>query len=366
MAFNKVVPAWHATGVEPPDTLKQTGFEGGYRPPAVFFNWFWTGVSEALTELQGHNALKTYTALDQLGLTPGSETIAGIVGAMDDNSMLQMGVGSGFNMGQYPNSGYGTLVVFKKNNGRTMLLYSYTNTEDFGFYYGSYYNASGNEKWTGWISFLPSSGGTVTGDLDFQEHDNGHGGIYKNHSETNDFGMVINDEDANGNTAKLNVCAASNDAAFYGNDNKRKILYGEHNHDLLKTNIAHNQRLYTDLTQIGLTVGSETISDIAKNLPSNSRLVIPVGSTNNMAIYPNSNYGLLVVEKTLNTRIIFTFTNNSGVQWIAAYAINSSGDTWTDWAMVYNSKFLTSGTDDLVDGSTALTNGRLHVVYEEA
>lgn len=52
MAFEKVVPVWNAAGTEPPDTLKNTGFQVGYKPPADYFNWFWSSVSQCLAELQ--------------------------------------------------------------------------------------------------------------------------------------------------------------------------------------------------------------------------------------------------------------------------------------------------------------------------
>lgn len=58
MDFEKNVPTWNASGTEPPDTLKDSGFEPGYKPPAAFFNWFWHGVSVCLAEirskLKGH------------------------------------------------------------------------------------------------------------------------------------------------------------------------------------------------------------------------------------------------------------------------------------------------------------------------
>lgn len=58
MDFEKNVPTWDATGTEPPQSLKTSGFTAGYRPPAAFFNWFWHGVSACLTEirtkLKGH------------------------------------------------------------------------------------------------------------------------------------------------------------------------------------------------------------------------------------------------------------------------------------------------------------------------
>lgn len=52
MDFEKKVPEWNATGTEPPASLKQSGFEAGYKPPAAYFNWFWNRVSACLSELQ--------------------------------------------------------------------------------------------------------------------------------------------------------------------------------------------------------------------------------------------------------------------------------------------------------------------------
>jgi hypothetical protein len=52
MAFEKKVPEWMAEGIEPPESLKTSGFEPGMKPPAAYFNWFMHGMSEAATELQ--------------------------------------------------------------------------------------------------------------------------------------------------------------------------------------------------------------------------------------------------------------------------------------------------------------------------
>ena len=77
MAFEKKVPEWNAEGVEPPESLKTSGFEPGMKPPAAHFNWFWNGISKAVKELQE----KVATAADLLshtgnknnphGVTPG-------------------------------------------------------------------------------------------------------------------------------------------------------------------------------------------------------------------------------------------------------------------------------------------------------
>lgn len=52
MAFEKIVPEWNAEGIEPPESLKTSGFEPGYKPPAAYFNWFMHGTGEAVKELQ--------------------------------------------------------------------------------------------------------------------------------------------------------------------------------------------------------------------------------------------------------------------------------------------------------------------------
>lgn len=72
MAFEKVVPEWSAAGSEPPASLKSGGFTAGYKPPAQYFNWFFTGASEALAELQ-ESAVYSDT-LDALDLNSVVET----------------------------------------------------------------------------------------------------------------------------------------------------------------------------------------------------------------------------------------------------------------------------------------------------
>ena len=56
MDFEHKSPGFNAPGVEPPASLKSSGFQQGYKPPAVYFNWFWTLVSNCITEI--HNKLQ--------------------------------------------------------------------------------------------------------------------------------------------------------------------------------------------------------------------------------------------------------------------------------------------------------------------
>jgi len=52
MDFEKNIPEWNAEGSEPPASLKESGFQAGYRPPAAYFNWFWHSVGECLSEIR--------------------------------------------------------------------------------------------------------------------------------------------------------------------------------------------------------------------------------------------------------------------------------------------------------------------------
>lgn len=92
MAFEKVVPIWNAAGVEPPESLKNSGFAANYKPPAEFFNWFWHNVSQCLTELQGMTPadIGAEAAL-YMGENP-------IIGAANDTyaQWLAKGTGYGF------------------------------------------------------------------------------------------------------------------------------------------------------------------------------------------------------------------------------------------------------------------------------
>ena len=274
--------------------------------------------------------LTTYSDLAQLGLTAGSETISSIVQAMESDSMLQMLVADGYNMSQYPESGNGTLIVFKKNDARTILIYALPNLARL--YFGVYYYANSTETWGGWHELLTTDGGTIDGILYFQKAENGSAQMHKNHNETSDYGIYIADFAASGKTFKLIISAKNN--AIYVRDNDDDVsyeLYGGHNIDKIKEDIGHRMKTYTDLSQIGLTAGSETIETIGKGLPTYSRLTLTVGSGMNSSIYPNGNFGMLIVEKTVNSRVIFTFTNNQGTQWLGAFSYTSSSTNWTGW-----------------------------------
>ena len=136
---------------------------------------------------------------------------------------------------------------------------------------------------------------------------------------------------------KPELTDAANITAF--NQNWDKI-----DEQLSKTNI----NTYNSLSRIGLTEGSETIELIATKLPNYSMLYYTVDSKSNLAQFPNSNYGLLIVDKTVASRIAFTFTNSQGTQYEGHYAITSNGNVWTGWyqiatTVVYTAEVVSGG-----------------------
>lgn len=62
MDFEHKSPGFDVPGTEPPASLKTEGFQSGYKPPAAYFNWFWTRVSKCISEIQ--NKLSGLRAAD--------------------------------------------------------------------------------------------------------------------------------------------------------------------------------------------------------------------------------------------------------------------------------------------------------------
>lgn len=52
MSWENQFPEWRNEGVEPSETLRTNGFQGGQKPPATVFNWFWAKVIKAIAEIQ--------------------------------------------------------------------------------------------------------------------------------------------------------------------------------------------------------------------------------------------------------------------------------------------------------------------------
>ena len=96
MNFEKDVPEWTAEGTEPPASLKSGGFTAGYKPPAAFFNWFWSGVSACLTEIRTKLSTHKHAASDvesgtgKGSVTAGNYLVGNGTGAMTEKTPAQV------------------------------------------------------------------------------------------------------------------------------------------------------------------------------------------------------------------------------------------------------------------------------------
>jgi len=104
--------------------------------------------------------LKTYTSLEQIGITVGEETIDGIMASLPNNSMLMFHVTSSNNASQYPTT-TATCIIYKSMDSRTSLTLEAANTSRRWF--AEHYTANGNITWTGWKEIFTTEGGTLRG-----------------------------------------------------------------------------------------------------------------------------------------------------------------------------------------------------------
>ena len=115
-----------------------------------------------------------------------------------------------------------------------------------------------------------------------------------------------------------------------------------------------NIKTYTRLSQLGLTEGSETLSDIATNMSNNSMAILNVQSSCNVSEYPVG-YGVLTVNKLNINRVSFIFTETGGAstlrQWFASY----NGGKFNGWQRV-----CTTTVADVPETTVDLTGTDIH------
>src|SRR5699024_8397296 len=114
-----------------------------------------------------------------------------------------------------------------------------------------------------------------------------------------------------------------------------------HKKSLLAYENSKNNKVYTTLEEIGIEYGSETIKDIAYNLPSNSTLIYhKQRSGGNPDVFPSQS-GILTVLKTNNaSRVSFKFERSDMYHVGFFYFLNTSNpnDTEKMWSGWYNLK----------------------------
>ena len=67
---------WNNNGIEPSEILKQSGFKGGYKPPAEVFNYFLHNSEACITELQTATTNAQNTADDAKTVAANAQSTA--------------------------------------------------------------------------------------------------------------------------------------------------------------------------------------------------------------------------------------------------------------------------------------------------
>lgn len=96
MNFNNNIPEWKNTGTEPSAELKQSGFTAGMKPPAGIFNWFWSKVQKAITEIQNN--------LSKVDNTKDSEKSVKYASEAGKSKKVKSGLSIRFNGGETEDS----------------------------------------------------------------------------------------------------------------------------------------------------------------------------------------------------------------------------------------------------------------------
>lgn len=92
-------------------------------------------------------------------------------------------------------------------------------------------------------------------------------------------------------------------------------------------------RIYNDVTELGLTPGSETMEDICAALPSRSMLIYAKNASNTSPAYPGT-IGVLIVTRVTGTRVALEFFSSSEGRPVKLVGFYNSGASpqFTGWA----------------------------------
>ena len=94
MKFNSTLPEWGNEGIAPSENLRTNGFQAGDRPAAATFNWFWSKVPKAVTEIQDSlnnvekNVNNSFSKIESsLGMTKSKNLLKNTAGTTTQNGI---------------------------------------------------------------------------------------------------------------------------------------------------------------------------------------------------------------------------------------------------------------------------------------
>lgn len=93
------------------------------------------------------------------------------------------------------------------------------------------------------VGAVAKTGDTMSGNLTFKKAENGEGAIFKNHSSSADYGLVIKDTDKDGDYVTLTLQSVNNSITFRDTSGNLNQLYGQHNIKATTTDIGAGSEL---------------------------------------------------------------------------------------------------------------------------
>lgn len=113
--------------------------------------------------------LRTYMTLEQIGITPGEETIETIVNTLQGCCILTYTTGDNSNYEIYPDEiklasgiAYGTCIVIRED---TRISFEFIHHTSGRRWIGSYYIHSTQGGWSGWKEIFTTNGGNLSGSV---------------------------------------------------------------------------------------------------------------------------------------------------------------------------------------------------------
>lgn len=396
MSFEKKVPAWKNAGVEASDSLKNTGFVGGYKPPASVFNWFFYGVSAALAELQSKGFSK-----HAINIEAGS--------SMDE--CVEIGVytysmGASSSITNAPEYTQATVLVLPRlmnNNAANVVQIVFTSTNNI------YVRSRSDSTWNGWRKFFKddsvipiANGGTgaktaanALSALGAAPADHGRH-VPKTCVTITDWNDAVENGWYMGNNA-ANAPTNSTDGTtvwYFGYviaHNANYVLQ-EAYHFTASDNAKYISK-YIRARKEG-TWGVWTNVTVQRDLPENAILdgakadlsnltatIIPADADLNdyttIGVYTFASAAAATISNCPDTAqstllVLPRLTNEAygnRIQVLISltekvYIRNLQDNVWREWRTVYTTGNITAGTTDLTAGTSTLENGKIYLVYE--
>lgn len=236
---------------------------------------------------------------------------------------------------------------------------------------------------------VSKSGDTMTGDLTLQKNfpiitlssgtNNPQGvcRIQKQANATNDYSSKFTDIDANGNSLTIIVNSQSGliqraytpkgGTTMYSNlihEANLHLLfpsavgrYGTQMYGAGRTSIPSDSDLNNYVAVGGYKCTSNAIAETISNSPTNGNAFI-------MDVIPSTGAEYDSLTDNSYMYMLQLLTEIKGKQWYRHVSNNNNNIKYHEWTQIYDSQTISSGTSELISGTSSLQSGYIYLQYE--